>query len=679
MLFDERTTRSLVVVFGGYVAVLAALYTAFLFDLTNPWWAMLTVFLTQPIQPLTGAIWAKALYRATGTVVGGIACVVFIPTVSSSPGLLFFVIAGWLALCVYLGALVRSPRSYAFLLSGYTLAFVGLPAARTPENIFNITVLRVEEILIGVFAFAIVQSLLFPKRVGPVVLAKLDAVMNDAREWINRGLQEPTEAGLPTGAAARLTEINLLATDWYFEGEFSQTRRRALWALEERLVMLLPTVTAVHDRLVSVQDSGDLDGRTLQVLTDIRKLMSGGVNSRPESIAVIESSLADLTPTLDTEASWSDLISASLTARLADLVRLWKECEFLADFVHSSGDQPNDLVLEMIGSAKPRALHVDHGVALHSALVAGAIVTAAAVFSIVTQWESGTYAVALAAMSSALFVAFDNPTPILWTIVRSYFAVLPIGLLYQCAILPSIDGFPMLAVALFPAVAVMLWLYGNSKYMLIGLGLLAGFSLMLGIQPTFEPDVAAMLNTFLGSGVGFLFSLTGLSIARAIPLKKAIDRLLRAGWRELAALIRSPLNSGVVQARSRALDRVGLLIPRATRLQPDDDSKIRQILRDAKLMTAVAELKFLQTNAPAAVRREIDSFLTSLAQYLDSLHTGMAVHVPISMVHSLDRTISGVLSLANRDDRQAGVDAAINLRRVLFPDAPAYSQPEHQR
>jgi len=66
-------TRQAVFALNCYCAVMLALYAAFSLDLPNPWWAMVTVFLGQPPQPLVGAIWAKAFYRTAGTAVGLIA------------------------------------------------------------------------------------------------------------------------------------------------------------------------------------------------------------------------------------------------------------------------------------------------------------------------------------------------------------------------------------------------------------------------------------------------------------------------------------------------------------------------------------------------------------------------------------------------------------------------------
>jgi uncharacterized membrane protein YccC len=124
--------RNVIFAFDRYCAVIFALYVSFGLDLPNPWWAMVTVFLSQPAQPLAGAIWARASYRTIGTIVGLIGSLIIIPNLSNAPELMILALAAWVGGCLFLGLLDRSPRSYAFMLSGYTVALVGLPTATTP-------------------------------------------------------------------------------------------------------------------------------------------------------------------------------------------------------------------------------------------------------------------------------------------------------------------------------------------------------------------------------------------------------------------------------------------------------------------------------------------------------------------------------------------------------------------
>src|SRR5580693_8560717 len=98
--------------FSRYLSVILALYVAFALSLPNPWWALLTVFLVQPTQPLVGAIWAKAWYRVGGTMIGCIASIVLIPHFADTAEILILSVAGWISLCLFGALLDRTPRSY---------------------------------------------------------------------------------------------------------------------------------------------------------------------------------------------------------------------------------------------------------------------------------------------------------------------------------------------------------------------------------------------------------------------------------------------------------------------------------------------------------------------------------------------------------------------------------------
>src|ERR1700761_9466109 len=117
--------RTIVYAANTSAAALIALSVALAFDLPNPWWAALTAFITsQPLAAASGAVVARARYRIAGTVIGMSASLLIIPALASSPELLIAAIASWLGLCVYVALLDRGPRSYTFLLAGYTVALV---------------------------------------------------------------------------------------------------------------------------------------------------------------------------------------------------------------------------------------------------------------------------------------------------------------------------------------------------------------------------------------------------------------------------------------------------------------------------------------------------------------------------------------------------------------------------
>lgn len=70
-----------------------------------------------------------------GTLLAGAATLVMLPNLVETPLLLSAAMALWLSACLFLALLNRGPRGYAFLLAGYTTAFIGFPAVTAPEGI----------------------------------------------------------------------------------------------------------------------------------------------------------------------------------------------------------------------------------------------------------------------------------------------------------------------------------------------------------------------------------------------------------------------------------------------------------------------------------------------------------------------------------------------------------------
>ena len=201
-----------------YIATILTMFVAFSLDLKSPGWAMTTVYLTS--QPLSGAMRAKAVYRAIGTFVGGAAMVAIVPNLVDAPELTTLAIILWVALCVFVSLLDRTPRSYMFVLSGYTAALIGFPSVLAPDTVFDTAVSRVEEITLGVVCAAIVHSLIFPKSVFSAFEQKLRGSIADTRRWLADGLtqQAGPEAEMERRRiAADISELYVLGTSLRFD------------------------------------------------------------------------------------------------------------------------------------------------------------------------------------------------------------------------------------------------------------------------------------------------------------------------------------------------------------------------------------------------------------------------------------------------------------------------------
>ena len=137
-------------IFAGktFAAAILAFVLAQWLDMPRPYWAMTTVYVAS--NPLAGATCSKAIYRFFGTLTGATAAVTLVPNLVDAPELLCLAISVWVGICIYLSLVDGTPRSYVFMLAGYTAALIGFPSVSAPESIFDTAVFRVEEITLGI-------------------------------------------------------------------------------------------------------------------------------------------------------------------------------------------------------------------------------------------------------------------------------------------------------------------------------------------------------------------------------------------------------------------------------------------------------------------------------------------------------------------------------------------------
>lgn len=121
------------------------------------------------------------------------------------------------------------------------------------------------------------------------------------------------------------------------------------------------------------------------------------------------------------------------------------------------------------------------------------------------------------------------------------------------------------------------------------------------------------------------------------------------------------------------LDRVGLLLPRLSRIGANEERELAEALRDLRLGVGVVELHRLRGSVDADTRQEVDAVLAELAKHFDELSRGIPAAIPTGIVARLDAAMAGILRLSDPADRSAGISATMSFRRTLFPQAPAYN------
>src|SRR3984957_12398317 len=242
---------------ANVMAVLAALYIAFWLDLERPYWAMFTVFIVS--KPISGAVRAKGVYRFIGSLVGASMSIFLIPPLVQSPVLLSLAVSLWVGLCLLAALQDRTPRSYAFLLAGYSVTIVGLSVVNAPTTIFDVALTRLEEISIGIVCAAIAHSIFFPQNFGDVLRSKAASALAKSAAAAAGAIGTPPVAPSVSQVAAiagTVTELHTLYSQIGFETSNVRRVPRVMAGLLDRISVVLPKASLIFRALAARQGYG---------------------------------------------------------------------------------------------------------------------------------------------------------------------------------------------------------------------------------------------------------------------------------------------------------------------------------------------------------------------------------------------------------------------------------------
>src|SRR6202790_4244373 len=663
--------RPIIFSFNCYIATILTMFVAFSLDLKSPGWAMTTVYLTS--QPLSGAMRAKAFYRAIGTFVGGAAMVAIVPNLVDAPELTTLAIILWVALCVFVSLLDRTPRSYMFVLSGYTAALIGFPSVLAPGTVFDTAVSRVEEITLGVICAAIVHSLIFPKSAFSAFEQKWRVPIADRRVWLADALtqQATPEAEMERRRiAADISELYLLGTTLRFDTSPHRPDIGTIRAFDRKIVALLPLVSAIEDRLTLLRRIGPLDAKLTRALAGVCEWLKPKAPGDRLRAAELKEACVATTPTVGPQSSWADLVTVNLTVRLIELIDSCQACLSFAAYLADPRQTPSADIRAAAAQIGPKPMHTDPGIALLSALAATVAMGICGFLWFSTAWPEGAGAIAFAAVACTLFASLDDPTPTIRNITLLLALCIPIVFVYQFFVLPAIGGFVLLcavlAFVLIPAGILM----AIPAYAAIGLALALGFNVEMSLQTTYPADLAPIVNSNSALVLGGAAALVVTRLMRVIGTQAGARRLIRATYRDLADLAAGRSHPARDQWSSRMLDRVALLLYRQPRFEPRPKHEFADALEDLRLGVNMIETQSIAPAMSKPAQDALAAMFPSLAAHFRALARGRVAQLGDDLLQKIDIAISEVTACTAAT--HACVAAIVGLRRTLYPDAPPY-------
>ncbi|WNO54035.1 FUSC family protein [Stakelama saccharophila] len=645
-------------------AMLAA-YVALSIGLPRPYWAMITAYIVS--QPQAGAVRSKAVFRVLGTALGAGATIVLVPNLANAPELLSLAMALWVGFCLYVSLLDRTPRSYVLLLAGYTAAIIGFPSVSQPGAIFTVASLRVQEITIGILSATLVHGLIFPRSVTAGLLARIDGFVADAERWSADALKGEASETLDRERrrlASDITDLHLMSTHLPFDTARLLPRVRTVRALQDRLSMLLPVASAVEDRLHLLLSSQGVPQSVGALLADVRGWLRDG--APPEQAGALAERANALEPAGSAEPG--ELLRLSLLARLAEMIALHRQVRLLREQLHSPDRRAVSPDVEALLSGRSRRpLHRDHGFALRSAGAAVGGILLCCTIWIGTAWPEGSVAAMMVAVFCSLFAALDDPTPAIRAFFLYTLMSLPLSAFYLFWVLPHVDGFALLAVALAPALLIFGRLMADPATTLPGLAMALGLLGSVALGERYAASFPTFLNGALAQLGGVAIAFVATRLLRTIGADWSARRLIRAGWHDVIAMAERRTDD-VSAWTGRMLDRLGLLTPRLGALGEDDRHAATDMLVDLRVGLSVAELDTLSRRVASERGRALADALAEVrAHYLALLDGREPDHA--GGLARIDAAIAAVGTMEEPAARRAGLIALTGIRRNLFPAA----------
>ncbi|WP_313026474.1 FUSC family protein [Pseudomonas lopnurensis] len=654
------------------IAALLALYIALAIPLDNPYWAMASVYVVS--HPLSGATRSKALYRVLGTLSGAAASVALLPLFAHQPMMLSIVIALWVGSLLFLSLLDRSPRSYIFMLAAYTVPLISLSEVNHPETIFDVALARSEEILLGIVCASVVNAVLFPSRIAPVLGARMDMLLRDGRAAVGRMLATRHLDAADHGELHRLL-VDVMGLDGMIVhlGYDSRSALPARHAREfrARVAMLTPQLMSIGDSLRRLQR--ELHGTLPELEEYLRRVDSWVQGDDPQATPhQLRLRGRHLQTWLgDTHPEHALAFSSALT-QLRALIDLWQDCLNLRlEFAKGHPERAPLLryrVRQLIGG--PR--HYDYGLlAISSASVALSILCISLLW-FVSGWEHGYSAVFIAAVAGCFFAGQDNPAPFIKSFLVATVISSVVAAIYLFALMPNVHDFGSLAALLAVPLLLLGTLAGRPQYAGTVIVLAVQTISNITIQDSYKANFPLFADIALSCTLGVVFALVWARLTRPFGMHWAARRLARAGWLSLARLAVAKKQGDHAEVASDVIDRTAQLLPRLGQLG-DQGLALHDATRELRLCFRLLELKQLQL--PTALREQLQPILLAAHDYFQACaRSRQPPPAPEGLRRQLDDCLPRLQARPERVAYKACL-ALHGLRLALFPDASSTVRP----
>ena len=560
------------------LAAFLALFIALALNLEKPAWAMTTVFVAS--QLYSASTVSKSVFRLLGTVLGGLFIFLIYPATVEDPLLFSLCVSLWVAVCLYLSLHDRTPKSYVFMLAGYSAAIMGFPDVTTPSSITYTVISRIEEITVAIVCSSLVHRLIFPVSMRSLLEQSVNTWYQNARKLCSELITVmPKDKSLEREAiliqmANFPLNVETLITHCVYDGDAARRLIRLVSVQYQHLSYLLPTLTAIEARLnLLAEQQIRFPDYVAQTFQQFLLWLNG--SEKGNEVSAIQQTLTHCqqqlknawqSGTLNAEES---ILLIGLLERLLNFVRI-------TDAWQSVSARVSELPSETRSTKSPRAhRHIDKGLLLLSAFTAFLATFVSCLFWIGSGWVDGATAPMMAAVLCSFFAAMDSPIAPMKMFLKGVVIAIVISVLYVTLLIPQTITFEALIICLAPGLIALGLVIANPSTNLIGLIIATQIPGLIGMSHHFKPDLLAIINAAISTMVGVMIAVIITATIRNKRPSWTAKRALRKGLRDLLQFINEiERNASSLLSRqqfiTRTLDKVNIILPRK-RIDPDPD------------------------------------------------------------------------------------------------------------
>jgi len=612
MIFAAKTTA----------AGLIALLIAFTFNLDQPQWTLLTVFIvSQPQQ--SGGVLAKCSFRLIGTLIGAAVALLFVSLFAQQRVLFLGALALWIGACTFGSQYARHFGSYSFVLSGYTTAIVGIPGALAANDAFYIANARVTEVCLGIIVAAAINRIVLPSSATVALWQSVAAARQALADYVAEVLSAGDKAKSPAPLVGRAIAIeNQHASAVFEDGEICK-RSSSLRLLNIALFWVAGSAQWVGEhvgyfRRTDRPIGGSIDDALAGAVSALRLWKSNAIDAAGLRHKLREADarrqLADsLFPT-----PWGD----SVTHRRAATISGSREL-FAALVAYAEAYEACVAGSSLVPGSIPYSFANDLTAALWTGLRAALAVIFVGWFWILTAWPHGSTAVILAAVATARVATMGRAVPLALAAIMVFsLATVPAFVIVE-VFLPLASGFPMFALIVGPMLFGCAFLMSkrNPKTMLIGYLSSLLFASVGQFQDRMVYDPVGLLNTSIAAVFAVSVTLVMWAVVAPATPEAARRRFLRVARRAVNRLAAARGLIGFVEFETRIAEALHQLQSDLRANHPDDIADLAagsRLLGAAHALLRQWEQDDAAPSVAAASARASDGYVAALMEIAQS-------------------------------------------------------------